>query len=688
MTEFLTTLSIESLAHFHPSEVLSTGYDHLDLTFVNMKWQSEDGYGLVGNANNDDYLPSAALGVAGSTDLQDGTTVDIGFYLSNYLLGEGWEWMRNTLISATWSDIADFDVFEFWVKNYRYGVRLQHIWKIQDDGSTAATTITELLDSINWSGAVNDRHYQYVRRWAYVFGLRDADKFPALTDSIKDAATQTSWNRITEIMAFAAVIEFVFFFILGAAQSDRFAWALGCILAGLLPKKVDVDALATPLEEVWKYLVQPDKMDIMSTNVTNHDGLTDCPFDFSLVDLAAMDEFAQRLDTKYRVPASSLNGARKIYGGGLWEVKTRGNYQRVHFAHLLNLAEPVGSAYTDHGISKWYVGPNTAIVIDLLEDLRRLESDFKQLLSKKHWTWFDVTAAVGDLFTDFSISESLSGFADPLVYRPIRRQLSFADATKTGSNGLLYYSGGEAGSTDASQLDSGAWETGAIDHENWWMQCLIFQDHDPRTALYMGDDWTLAELTMDLFIGMLYHSDEYNDTNGNKFHWYRQRYTDFIDFRDGSFVCHATATSGNAMPRFEDTHDVLSDAVLQLKYGIWADNPSTFVTDRVWQASRPKGFVERHPTRIPNFGNREVKIQLLQMMFSHWGVNSPTAKRDAPPQKDTTPAKVDKVDNTKTEDVKQKDAKEPIVFDAQKDSKSTPPSGVKPPKEGGKDEDE
>lgn len=688
MSEFNYPLELKDLADYHPHEHISTGYEVIDLTFLNVMAQSEDGYGLAGNANNDDYLPSAQFGESGSASLAT-TDVDILYVLLRQVLGEAWQWVVGTLTSATWSDIADYDFFEWAVINYRYGLRRQHIYALQQDCSTAATTITHHAVALCWDDVgvgTTDMHTDWIKRVFYSFGIRDSKHFPDLTDSIKDSGTQTSWNRISEIMCVGVIMEIIYFFIIGALQSDRFVWALGSQVAGLLPKKVDVEALQTALPEQWATFTKPFIHDALGTSLDDpegYDGMATAygAFDFSLVDLAAMDPFSQRLNTVYRVPTPALVAAREIFGGGRYEVAERGNYETVNYALLLNLAEPSGGGYTAHGISKWYLGPNTAIGIDLLEDLRRLEQDFNALLRKKHWTWFDIIGHFSDFWTDFNCTTSISGFSNPAVYKAILRQFgAFADSGKSGSNGLLYYSDANIQSTHLTQLDTGAWnDDGAQDHENWYLHLLIWLGQDPRDNLYLGSSFdNITELQMDLILQLFFHCGDAL-ADDHKVIWYRQRYVEMIDFRDGSHYCWATGKDDKDIPRMEAYSNYLETATLYNKYGIWIGSTSpTFA--RTYSDYRPKGYVGRHHKRIERYGDPDVKIQLLDACMSLFGTtvvesNSPVEITDKPKTEPKAPA-----ENAK--------AKEPVVVEMKDSPKgdSKPPS-EKPPIEGGSDED-
>lgn len=685
MSEFKYPLELKSLADFAPSEIISTGYGVLDITFLNLMMQSEDGYGLAGNANNDDYLPSKALAAAGSSSLST-TDVDFLYVLSRQTFGEAWKFTiaANT---GTWPTLADYDFFEFAVENYRLGLRLQPIRAIQQDCSTASTTLTHQINSCVWDdvgAGTSDRHTDVFKRYFYAMGIRDAVRFPELTESIPDSATQTSWNRISTIMCIGVITELIYHYIIGALQSDRFAWSLGAAQPGLLPSKVNTTELATTLDPIWLHFTKPLIHDSLAGNLTSdsYDGLANpygC-FDFSLIDLAAMEPFNQRLLVDFDVPVPSLDSARNMYGGGLWEVKERGNYETVHFANLLNLAEPSGSGYTAHGISTWYVGPNTAIGLDFLEDVRRFKSDFEQMLRRKHWTWFDVTKVFDNFWTPFNVTKSVSGFCDPAIYKAILRQFGgFDDSSKTFSNGMGYYSGGNNTSTGTNLLDSGVWfDGGAQDHENWWMHAIIWEGQEPRDVLYIGSEMTINELAYDFMFGLLYACEA--DDDEHKIVYYRQRYVEMIDFRDGSHFGFASPVTTVDIPRFECYTHYLETALLYMKYGVWIDNIGATVS-RIYSAARPKGYVEKHPMRIERYGDIDVKIQLIQACTAVFGTNSVTSnspvkiteeKKSAPPK-----GVAEKSPQTKEE-------KEPIVGKAV----STEPDGTKPPKVGGSDEDE
>lgn len=675
MSDFKYPLELKSLAPFHPSEIISTGYDVIDLTFINLMMQSEDGYGLAGNPNNDDYLPSKALGQSGSSSITtDG--VDFMFYLSVQLLGEGWDWMIKTITNASWTSIADYDVFEFAVKNYRYGLRRRPMWEIQEDGSTTATTNVHRTQSINWDhdGGTLDAHQTYIKRFFYAAGVRDASRFPDLTDSIKDSATQTSWDRISEIMCFGVVMELVYLYVLGALQSDRFVWSLGAAQPGILPRKVESQDLAVSMDPIWIRFTKPLIHDVLGSSMSadNYDGLANAygAFIFSLVDLSNMDPFNQRLSVNYDVPKSSLGLARKLFGGGLYEVKERGNYERNHFAILLNLAEPAGSTYTTHGISEWALGPNTAIGIDFLEDLRRIKYDFESLLNKKHWTWFDVRAVFKDFWTDFNVVKSISGFCDPRVYKAIRRQFNHSDSVKTFSDGLGYYSGGNQSSTEADQYTGGAWVS-SFDHENWFHTLFVWPEQDPRDCLYMGSDWDINELLYDLWYQMLFHTDTIGDVH--KVYWYRQRYVEIIDFRDGSHFAFASPTSTNDVARFECYGDTLGNGLCQMKYGVWLDEMNTTFS-RVYQGSRPKGYVDHHPMRIERYGDPDVKLQLIEAFMALLGATSVEITSNSPVEITETPRDKDNPESKPKPPVSKGGSKEP--------------TGVDPDEEGGGNEDE
>jgi hypothetical protein len=683
MSDFKYPLEMKSLADYHPSEVISTGYEIVDLTFLNMMAQSSHAYGLSGA-----YLPSYALGQSASSSLST-TDEDILITIFRRLLGESWKYIISIITSASWPTLADYDFIEWAVKNYRAGLRLQPILALQEDTTTAATTVDHLVKSLNWDddATAEDNHTELFKRIFFCFGIRDAGRFPELTDSVKDASTQVSWNRVSEIMCLGAIMELSYLFPLGAAQSDRFVWAIGASTPGLLPRKVSTQDLAVAIDPIWLKISKNYIHDALGDNLDDpeeYDGLAHAygPFDFSLVDLSAMDPYNQRLSEEYDVPVASLEMARRLFGGARKEIKERGNYETINYALLLNLAEPASSGYTAHGISEWAVGPNTAIAIDFLEDLRRLRSDFEQMLSRQHWTWFDVKQVFTDFWTNFDIVNSLSGFCDPNTYKGVLRQFgAFQDSSRTfpDSDGLGYYSGGNYTSTEQDQAANSVWQV-ATNYENWFHTLLVWKDQDPRDCLYMGTDWDINELLYDLILQLLFHSD----TNGDehKVYWFRQRYVEMIDFRDGSHFCFAGPTTTNDIKRAEILSDYLETDLLALKYGVWMDsiNP-TF--SRVYIDSRPKGYVEHHPMRIERYGDPQVKIQLIQAAMALWGKstvtsNSPVEVKDSKEDKE----KVNPESKPKPPpDTKSSDS-DPVPI------KSKPPDGTKPPSKGGADEDE
>lgn len=587
-----------------PQEIVQTGYDVFDISMISLRLNDDGDRNLY--TVTPDHLPSYELDVSNSNDVELEEDDYLMRYILRGLIGQSWRLIRTMAYGSafpTVSSSADYyKVLYRWSVDFEYGLRRRPAQSV-DESYSATSTLLDAIKGLNWYDdavtGTDPNHWEWSRRFALLMGYYYSSRYPNIADRL-DASTDTTKTRMTIILAAVAAIEFGYFLLMAAAQSDRAVMSLGALVEGILSKKVDRDAMLSSIDPIWKHLMIENKYDLLGSNLSSdgYDNVTQDIFDYSLLDSSNLDATIQKYQIQFEVPAFAVNGARRFFGIGKKVLEGTTGKETNHFAHLFNLVRSSSSGSWDTHCGsggdatdyKWFAGLNIAYVIDVLEDLRSLPHDLREALSKRsHWTFKDL-AQFADIFVNWDFTTSLNGFCDPDVYWGIRRHVLHDDQELLAN---LFHPMSDMNEADPNALDnSGVWYDGLTTARcTPWLSLLIPILQDERHRLVYYNALTLNEILGDITLGMLY--DHKGADLANKWGWIRYRFVTMVNTRHPDDVyCIATPTTTTTVLRFEAIGDIFTATYdnIRYKYAATLQKPGDAFT-RIYTAPRPKGFI-------------------------------------------------------------------------------------------------
>ena len=677
------SLEFKQFDDINPIEFLQTGHDIVKITTCRSEYTTAPTYGGMTDADLNPRV-EAEWGVAGTpSETALDADVNIAEYVMKGLAGQARGWIRKRKSTAAWADLAsdeDIDILYIWYLDFIRGLHNQKIRKVQEDGSTAATDMAEEIQGLAWLdeglGSTN-MHYQYTRRWAWLFGIYYAGIKPGFVDKL-DAATETNRNRLEMILAALAAVEFCYLFPMMAANSERLAFGLGAEHSGALSSAIrDPESFkSSGLAPIWIALSKEDKQDIVGTDFANYDPMNGDFWRYDFLESASFEVALHRAMETFQVSKFGLSGARLLTGASKAEYSDR----TINFANLFTLHMPdhanypaedkYGTATTwDHGVSMWCTGLDLAVVLDWLYAMRGTREDCIDLVTgRAHYTWAgpELLALVKNMWVDFNFVKSLSGYCQPVIQRALDRHIRFVDNTKTTANGVTYYPETKYDKDDPEEMGDGTlWYSDDANVElsnHWtWLSLYIMGNQNENMRLLSTGGMTIEEMMADFIVGVLYDANDANIVD--KFQFSKIVAVSIVSAYDhNKFYGFASGETGREEPRFEDVYDVLDPT--SAEGFVFREALNTCDIGSGWtpryMEPRPKGLNGMKPTWIPNWGMRETKIKFAQQMMSLFGANSPFEAK----------SEDDKVPPPPAEKPKEKE-KDPIII---------PSDPAKPPK--------
>lgn len=651
-----------------PIEFLQTGFNPIKMYLTRAEYTTAPEYGGMDqdllNPRFEDKFDATITG-HDETDLDMG--VNIVSYVSKGLFGQAWGWIRERYSVSTWADInaADLmDALEDWYYEFIRGLHNLRPRRIKDDGS-ASTDLTDDIQGLVWYrqeavAGSSDRHWQYTRRWAYLFGQYYSKMIPGFVDKL-DATTETNRVRVEQILAAFAAIEFGYLFPMMALNSERVAFGLGAMHSGKLnPKILQPEEYAGNYDNVWYELSKEYKQHVAGTAadpdayMVNHVDFTGDFWRYDFLESTNFDVALQRARETFKVSKFGQNMARIFTGIGLADLGDR----TVHFANLFTLHMPDHANYPandkygvattwDHGVSMWCTGLDLAAVLEWLYSVRSVREDCLNLVkNRKHYTWTDgsLESIVENMFVDFNFVKSISGYCQPIIQPALDRRFRYADATKTTANGITFYGEDNIDVDDPEDWDGGTvWYSDSstpLDNHWVWLSLYIWEGMNESMYLFSPGGMTLEEMSIDLLTGILFDG---NDPDvSQKFQHTRINAIEIIDCYDhNKFYGFMSGDNGSAINRTEDVYDILYGSVgndtFTFRNGLYTRDPGES-TARRYTEPRPKGLKEKAPTFVPYWGKRETKLAMFEQILSIVGANSPFAdKKEEKPATEKKP---------------------------------------------------
>ena len=607
------------------------------------------------------------------TDLAE--AVDMGHYFMRGLLGQAMDWINTNAYSGAWADIADSDTTKLlfpWYTLFRNMLLGKAPITYKEDGSTASTTLAEAIQGLDWNDEAiggTPQHYQFMYRWAHFFGRRYQKLVPNLTDKL-DAATETHRKRIEMILAALAAIEFCYMFPLLVLQSERAMFSLAALHESDLNRKFeDPSKLMGTVDDVWRKFTAKEKYNSISTNMTNYVFQSSRYINPVALEGESLDTAFKRARNTYRVPTFAVNFAKTFAGIAKYE----GLGTEDHFALLWTFGpkdnaiyDAIAASAWTHGEADWLLGVDLAICLDWLTILDGWLEEACHVLVKNrtHYSWAgpELSKIVDDMWIDFNFIDTISGYASPTVGRVVERHYRAVDNVKATVTAI---GGGAMVVTQTAKMVNGSYE----DAEDWdntifqidlydnhwaWLSLLIhgYEDHSMRLLSTGG--MTLEEMAVDFLLGMLVDTNRPAADREEQMYLTRIRASTIIDSYNNEKeygFCRSVTAADQA--NIGDVDDQLNySTAFTAIHGLGLSMPGAAFA-RGYTGPRPKGMSDKKVTFIPDWGKRETKLAMMDVMWSILGSNSPIKPiGEAAPKVEAKPKEVKKAD--------------PVVFDKEK----------------------
>jgi hypothetical protein len=598
---------------------LHSGYVKMTIDAHSLEFQSSPSLLIDKIAASGDYDDVAA--VKDGTSIAYTRTAD-GIALSTYLhkgiLAQAVTWARymyRTPSPAFWEPHTN-TALALWIQYFEYGVlEMKMPWMDNDEATT--TNIEEALKGLNHhddGAGTNSSHDQWIKRFAYLFGLKRSGDLPNIVEKATDS-TFTYRHRWIVVRSIRDTRKITDLFPVGALASDKAAFSLGNFVNRYIPSHIPKEMHNTAVEDIWAWVISETKQDVLASNVTNHKSFITDFFDYSYLANTNYDASNRLSALNIYVDADALKIGRMLFGIGRTEISG----EEYHFCNLLNIAvETSGGAYDTHmidgGTKKWFVGINTALVIDYFSQPDLGEDGwpkyFEKILKFDHWTGSTLKGMADDLVVT-DVRSAVKGTAEKDVYRPLQAIVHYTDSDANRATNLGWMDACDYPNPQDCQ-SSGSVKYGAtaagIQATPWSAMFLWFVQGALKNQDGLGwylDNWTEAEMAWGAFMTYLFGTASTTMDGSERFKSYRIMLTHFIDGRTGTPDTLAYATVDTVrIGHLKNPINITNYQGFAIKYTFFLlDRDSKLSSDAaIYQAQRPRGIKDASSKRRHNIG--------------------------------------------------------------------------------------
>jgi hypothetical protein len=646
MTYETNPISADSMDDM-PFEYVQTGFEPIKIYTNRWLYTSDDYYACAMSSAFNPKVEKAWSGTA-DEDTVLAEDIELPEYVCRGLLGQATKWLNDRAYSGSWTDITDaanYKLLYFWYYNFSQTLNRLEPRKLQDDGSTAATTLAQIIQGLDWNDegvGGGARHHQWVKRWADFMGYRYSKIRPNFVDKL-DAANETNRTRVSMILAAFAAIEFCYVLPALVLQSERAMFALAAMHEGELNKKIqDVEGLGGAFEDIWRRLTTRNRYDTVTGNFTNYVPMTTRFINLDVLDASDVDTTLSRARNNFRMPTFAVNFGKTFAGIS----KYTDGQRTIHFANLHTFhpadddAYPLDETYV-HGSGEWLLGQDLAVCLDWLSYNDGWIEDMCHVIVKdrKHYTWTgdELSKIVDDMWVDFNFITTISGYCSPVIQRGLDRHFAFDSNTKTtltDSKGkvVTVYPDSEMKATfdPESLIDTLMWEDDNNVFSHWWWLSLYGWDYDdPKVNLVSYGGMTPEEIAADFLLGMLIDTNKPNADRDHAVELTKIVAVELVDAENyDKLYGFASTKTGTSMPRFEDIYDHLSAyASFGHRDHIGAIASANLTKARMFTEPRLKGHLGFKPKIIKDWGKYQTKLAMIDLMWSLLGSNSPIKEK-------------------------------------------------------------
>lgn len=635
----------------------ATGYATIDITLP--YYPSSTIQRLIPGTGNDnawpdcDWLPSKVTNYGTWSTIKTSAVAikTTSMQLFPYLVEvkatlETW-WMDMSV--SVWPSMTDATcLFAKVLDDVKLGMLNQPPRHLQNDLSTAATTLAEIIDGFNWKdgGLNDDRHHLLLRRLAYFWALNYTHKMVPLaqnivaTNSMKD-----NFDKIVEVVTALILEEIYWFFMLMPLQSDRAGFNLAFMDYNLLKAKA-IEEMVTAVDEDWYDWVKTGKVAYI-TAPSLHEVWTNEYINDNLVQATTLDNTFWKIENyNFKIPATSLMLARQLVGLGKYD-------DNKLFAFLPHTGyQSDDGTYDSHGEETWAIGVETALMLNMLDDARGKDRDMiKALNGNKHYTFIDLAPLISDYWTDFNIVKNLNGLAEPEVGWAMKRNFAFGDATMVLANEVEVARDPTGVLEDATNLIStdvgsvSAWAGIPI-----WPLVLLQEEIGEYYSLVVPAKVTERHMRFDLLMGLLWGVDDATGWQDYHYKYSVLKFVEFIDHKSKELLdwVWSDATTGENHLRWECVRDVCNSVLsIATQYNFTLVENGIIPLSKTFQAARPHGLEDAYDKLIDNFTHPDNLRHYARYLLEKSNVGAPQGEKVV--QKEPSKAPSPKQPDTKVD---------------------------------------
>lgn len=564
----------------------------------------------------------------------------------NNVIAQAWTFIRGVRYASSFPTVGTGLALNKLFDDMKAGIFKRPMpWK--DNAGASTTDFVEALSGLVWKDvapSANECHIQELRRYIYKRGLQWRHKLIRKNERF-EATSNIQLTRQIRIQVAMAILEWGCMPYVAAVASDKAVARLLQLRQNLIEAKVDEQYLKGVLDPIWAEYMRDKKPNWIDYGAPAE---SQCSFIDTWPSAELINDEASVLENslkeykyEYRIPDESIKLARQMFGIGKYE--SRGD--TCHFAFLMDLANwshyDIGGSesgvFDTNHLYGWEFGRNTYICQFFFKDIRPLWEDWDGALeSSRHWTYEDISAWGKDMFSSFSLINSISGIAEPAMYRPLRMLWSF-QAYRTNGGNIDGWLGEPVCWTPAEFVDvnNGHWERDALHNASY---LLWLFPADPSATHYEHDrllfpvSWTeeeyIAYLRLCTFFGTTSTIEEWEDVLMSKYYVETFRCVEVVNAKATDQRLGLLRMAGNAeVIRWEQCKNCYNGSYLSVnyKYGVALTDIDGLIA-LGFSPARLKGMDMY--SYLNEVGDIDNKYTILEKVLMSQGFAAPAAVKD------------------------------------------------------------